>query len=137
MSDPNIGAIEWRDLTIDNAEQVKDFYRDVVGWKTEPVSMGDYDDFNMIDAEQYFSAESSTARLPCISFNCLPATTKCRWILVKGEGTACARSAFSSTRQSVTCCRALCKLLTTSNEAQPPKPSSSISMGRTPILRPP
>ena len=51
MSDPNIGAIEWRDLTIDNAEQVKNFYQDVVGWKTEPVSMGDYDDFNMMDAE--------------------------------------------------------------------------------------
>jgi predicted enzyme related to lactoylglutathione lyase len=30
-----------------NAEQVSDFYAQVVGWKKEPVSMGDYDDFNM------------------------------------------------------------------------------------------
>jgi len=46
-STPQIGAIEWRDLTIDNAEQVRDFYCSVVGWKWSPVSMGDYDDFNV------------------------------------------------------------------------------------------
>lgn len=50
MSDSNktvIGNIEWRDLTVENASQVKDFYADVVGWQTEAVSMGDYDDFNV------------------------------------------------------------------------------------------
>ena len=49
MSDDKpIGAIEWRDLTVDNAEQVSDFYQRVVGWTKTPVAMGDYDDFNML-----------------------------------------------------------------------------------------
>ncbi len=42
-----IGAIEWRDLTVKNAENVRDFYCDVVGWESSAVSMGDYDDFNI------------------------------------------------------------------------------------------
>ena len=44
---PEIGSIAWTDLTIENAEAVRDFYSDVVGWKPSPVSMGDYSDFNM------------------------------------------------------------------------------------------
>ena len=47
MSDKTIGAIEWRDLTVGDAQGVRDFYQDVVGWKTSPVSMGDYDDYNV------------------------------------------------------------------------------------------
>jgi len=47
MSDRKIGSIEWRDLTVENAHEVKDFYTQVVGWQAEPVSMGDYDDFNI------------------------------------------------------------------------------------------
>lgn len=49
MSDfkPTIGTIAWLDLTVSNAEEVRDFYRDVVGWDTSPVSMGEYEDFNM------------------------------------------------------------------------------------------
>ncbi len=42
-----VGAIEWRDLTVKDAVGVSDFYADVVGWKKQAVSMGDYDDFNM------------------------------------------------------------------------------------------
>lgn len=48
---PAIGGIEWRDITVDNAEQLRDFYSDVVGWRPEAVSMGDYDDFNMNQPE--------------------------------------------------------------------------------------
>lgn len=44
---PEIGSITWADLTAPNAEEVKDFYSKVVGWKSVPVSMGDYSDFNM------------------------------------------------------------------------------------------
>lgn len=44
----DIGAILWRDLTVPNAEQVRDFYSQVVGWRAEPVAMSDYADFNMI-----------------------------------------------------------------------------------------
>lgn len=43
-----IGSITWNDLTIPNAEEVRDFYSKVVGWKYEPVDMGKYSDFSML-----------------------------------------------------------------------------------------
>jgi hypothetical protein len=46
-----IGSIEWRDLTVEDASHISDFYAQVVGWEKEPVSMGDYDDFNMNNSE--------------------------------------------------------------------------------------
>ena len=45
--DKSIWSIGWIDLTIPNAVEVKDFYAEVIGWRPEPVSMGEYDDFNM------------------------------------------------------------------------------------------
>ena len=48
MSSDDLGTIGWRDLTVANAEQIRDFYSDVVGWQHSPVAMGDYDDFNML-----------------------------------------------------------------------------------------
>ena len=50
-SKPEIGTITWFDLTVPDAEKVKDFYSKVVGWKSVPVSMGDYNDFNMNSPE--------------------------------------------------------------------------------------
>jgi hypothetical protein len=47
LKKPAVGSITWRDLTVKNAEAVRDFYSKVVGWKTAPVDMGGYDDFNM------------------------------------------------------------------------------------------
>lgn len=44
---PEIGAITWNDLTIENAEQVRDFYAAITGWQADPVDMGGYSDFNM------------------------------------------------------------------------------------------
>lgn len=35
----------WHDLTVDNAEEVSDFYKQVVGWEKEGMSMGDYEDY--------------------------------------------------------------------------------------------
>jgi len=46
-SEINLGAIEWCDLTVENAENVKDFYCSVVGWESSSASMGEYDDFNI------------------------------------------------------------------------------------------
>jgi predicted enzyme related to lactoylglutathione lyase len=47
----NIGKIAWHDLTVDDAEVVKDFYAKVVGWDVGGVSMGnqgeEYQDYNM------------------------------------------------------------------------------------------
>ncbi len=42
------GKITWQDLTVKDAEKVRDFYAKVVGWRAEPVEMGGYSDFNMV-----------------------------------------------------------------------------------------
>ena len=49
MTDSNreTGSITWFDLTVGDAEVVRDFYAEVVGWKPEPVDMGGYSDFKM------------------------------------------------------------------------------------------
>ena len=49
MEQPAVGSITWFDLTVDDAEGVRDFYEQVVGWKHEAVPMGDYSDFTMSD----------------------------------------------------------------------------------------
>jgi predicted enzyme related to lactoylglutathione lyase len=45
-----IGTISWVDLTVGNAEEVRDFYQKVVGWHSEEVDFGGYFDYNMIPA---------------------------------------------------------------------------------------
>jgi uncharacterized protein len=40
------GKMLWVDLTVDNATEVATFYHHVAGWRIEPVSMGDYNDYN-------------------------------------------------------------------------------------------
>lgn len=50
MSDetkPAVGTSTWRDLTVPNAEELRNFYRDVVGWGVEGFDMGGYEDFVM------------------------------------------------------------------------------------------
>ncbi|MGB1261496.1 MAG: VOC family protein [Cognaticolwellia sp.] len=49
MSDNNIGTMAWLDLSVGNADEVKSFYQDVIGWKSESVAMGDYDDYAMLE----------------------------------------------------------------------------------------
>jgi len=44
---PAIGSITWRDLTVKDAEKVRDFYAKIVGWTPSPVDMGGYSDYNM------------------------------------------------------------------------------------------
>lgn len=48
MSEPEPGTIGWIDLTVENAGEIRDFYRAVAGWTAEDVEMGGYSDFNMI-----------------------------------------------------------------------------------------
>ena len=50
-SKPEAGSIVWADLTIENAEKIRDFYSQVVGWQFSPVSIGDYKDYNMNSPE--------------------------------------------------------------------------------------
>lgn len=45
---PEVGTIGWFDLTVEDAESVRDFYSAVVGWDATSVDMGGYSDFNMI-----------------------------------------------------------------------------------------
>lgn len=67
---PEIGSITWCDLTVPNAEEVKTFYEKVIGWKADPVSMGDYDDYSMIVPESnkiaagICNAKGINAKLP-------------------------------------------------------------------------
>ena len=51
MNKTETGLIVWTDLTVTNAVEIKDFYSKVAGWKAEPLSMGDYDDFVMLSPQ--------------------------------------------------------------------------------------
>lgn len=41
------GKILWQDLTVEDAEAVKNFYQEVVGWDSSHVDQGGYNDFNI------------------------------------------------------------------------------------------
>jgi uncharacterized protein len=41
------GTIGWVDLTVADAGELRDFYRDVAGWTPEPVEMEGYSDWAM------------------------------------------------------------------------------------------
>jgi len=46
-STPRPGTVSWQDLTVADAEKVRDFYQAVVGWTPTTFSMGGYADFVM------------------------------------------------------------------------------------------
>lgn len=49
MSDESqVGKIGWIDISVDNAKGLRDFYKKVVGWNSENVSMGEYSDYSML-----------------------------------------------------------------------------------------
>lgn len=50
-SKPETGSVGWIDLTVDDAEEIRDFYAGVVGWQIEAVDMGGYSDFTMATPE--------------------------------------------------------------------------------------
>ena len=35
-TNPEIGTITWTDLTIENAKESRDFYNEIIGWKSTP-----------------------------------------------------------------------------------------------------
>ncbi|WP_002633382.1 VOC family protein [Myxococcus hansupus] len=48
MKKPAVGSVGWMDLTVKDAESVRDFYKDVVGWSATGLDMGGYEDFVMM-----------------------------------------------------------------------------------------
>jgi hypothetical protein len=48
---PAVGSIGWHDLTVDDADGVRDFYAAVVGWTHGGVDMGWYSDYTMAPPE--------------------------------------------------------------------------------------
>lgn len=44
------GSMPWRDITVDDAAGLRDFYASVTGWTWRGESMGDYEDYSMIPA---------------------------------------------------------------------------------------
>jgi predicted enzyme related to lactoylglutathione lyase len=72
MTDPKqppFGAVAWRDLTVEDAETLRDFYAAVAGWTPNAVNMGDYEDFDMRDTAGnsvagICHARGSNAKLP-------------------------------------------------------------------------
>ena len=51
MTDENkeCSRIEWVDLTVPDADRLRDFYSAVIGWRPEAVSMREYDDWSMLE----------------------------------------------------------------------------------------
>lgn len=47
---PGVGTIGWRDLTVEDADTVRDFYATVVGWESQGIDMGGYEDYAMVPA---------------------------------------------------------------------------------------
>lgn len=48
---PAPGTIAWHDLTVDDADGLRDFYAAVIGWTPDPVPMGEYSDYAMTTAD--------------------------------------------------------------------------------------
>lgn len=49
MTTPSVGSVGWLDLTVPDAEKLRDFYAAAVGWKIEAVPMGEYADYCLND----------------------------------------------------------------------------------------
>jgi len=39
----------WIDLTVEDADNLRDFYSDVIGWESEGVAMDGYEDYMMLE----------------------------------------------------------------------------------------
>lgn len=48
---PRTGIIKWADLTVDDAEAVRDFYSAVVGWQASPLVSDGREDYVMTNPE--------------------------------------------------------------------------------------
>jgi predicted enzyme related to lactoylglutathione lyase len=59
---PEPGSVGWFDLTVDKADEIRDFYGEVAGWKADPVDMKGYRDYAMTTPEGHAVAGICHAR---------------------------------------------------------------------------
>ena len=59
---PALGQIGWIDLTVPDAESIRNFYQHVTGWTPAPVAMGGYHDYRMNAANGQSAAGVCHAR---------------------------------------------------------------------------
>ena len=70
MEKKPVGTIGWMDLTVPDADMIRDFYGSVTGWKSQSFNMGEYSDYVMIppDSEDGITgichAKGTNASLP-------------------------------------------------------------------------
>lgn len=61
-----IGKIVWTDLTVENADELKDFYKEVIGWDIKNVAMKDgdetYNDYAMLTSPEEATGGVCTKR---------------------------------------------------------------------------
>ena len=62
MSDTQLGKITWCDLTVSDAKAVADFYAAVTGWTPRGLSMGRYEDYEMLSPDGDCAAGICNAR---------------------------------------------------------------------------
>ena len=66
------GTINWTDLTVPNAEEVRDFYKNVIGWTEQAIPMKDgddeYNDFVMLHSEENAAGGICHSREPISAF---------------------------------------------------------------------
>ncbi len=48
FSPPPVGSIVSADITSSHADDLRDFYAAVMGWRVDPMPMGEYDDYVMM-----------------------------------------------------------------------------------------
>ena len=59
-----VGGVAWLDLTVPDAESLRDFYAGVTGWTPSAVAMEGYDDYTLNDASGEAVAGVCHARGP-------------------------------------------------------------------------
>lgn len=50
-TEKTVGAVTWVDLTVADGDKLRDFYKDVIGWQSIDVSMGEYNDYCMLSPD--------------------------------------------------------------------------------------
>ncbi|MGV0827867.1 VOC family protein [Empedobacter brevis] len=65
-SKTKLGQVVWADLTVENSDELKDFYKEVIGWEVKNVAMKDgedeYNDYAMMSSQDEAAGGVCTKR---------------------------------------------------------------------------